>query len=92
MKIGDKLISPKTIGSFGIINEPNAFLLGSLFGDGSYGDGSCVTLSISTEEEYEFYNNKYNIGISKLSKGDNTYAQIYFRKLHPLLKKYNMDK
>lgn len=92
LKIGDKLISPKTIGSFGIINEPNAFLLGSLFGDGSYGDGSCVTLSISTEEEYEFYNNKYNIGISKLSKGDNTYAQIYFRKLHPLLKKYNMDK
>ena len=92
LKVGDNLISPKKIGSFGDINEPNAFLLGSLFGDGSYGDNSCVTLSISTEEEYEFYNSKYDINISKLSKGKNTYAQIYFRKLHPLLKKYGMDK
>lgn len=92
LKIGDTLLMPRKIGSFGHIHEKHAFLLGALFGDGNYSNNSCVSLSICTEEEYEFYNNHYNIGISKLSKGKNTYAQIYFRKLHPLLKKYDMDK
>ena len=92
LKVGDTLIMPRKIGNFGIIHEDNAFLLGALFGDGSYSNSSCVTLSISTEEEYEYYNSNYAIGISKLSKSNNTYAQIYFRKLHPLLQKYGMDK
>lgn len=90
LSIGDTLLRPRTIGKFGNIREPNAYLLGALFGDGSYSNNSCPTLSISTEEEYEYYNNKYDIGISKLSKGNNTYAQIYFRGLLPLLKKYKM--
>lgn len=92
LKIGDTLLMPKKIGEFGHINEPHAFLLGALFGDGSYSGNQCVTLSICTEEEYEYYNNHYDIGISKLSKGSNTYAQLYFRGLNPLLQKYGMDK
>lgn len=90
LKVGDTLLMPKTIGKFGNIHEEHAFLLGALFGDGSYANNSCVSLSITTEEEYEYYNNHYDIGISKFSKGDNLYAQIYFRSLLPLLKKYRM--
>ena len=86
---GDTLLMPKQIGTFGNIHEKDAYLLGALFGDGSYSDNSCVTLSITTEEEYAYYNDKYDINISKLKYG---YAQIYFRGLHPLLKKYKMDK
>ena len=92
LKVGDSLLMPKTIGTFGTYNEPDAYLLGALFGDGSFSGSQCVTLSICTEEEYAYYSSKYDLGISKLSKGDNTYAQLYFRKLHPLLKKYGMDK
>lgn len=92
LKVGDSLLMPKTIGTFGTYNEPDAYLLGALFGDGSFSGNQCVTLSICTEEEYAYYSSKYDLGISKLSKGDNTYAQLYFRKLHPLLKKYGMDK
>lgn len=91
LKVGDTLLMPKQVGTFGEYHEDNAFLLGALFGDGNYTGKSCVTLSISTEEEYDYYNEHYDIGISKISKGDNTYAQIYFRKLHPLLQKYDMD-
>lgn len=92
LKVGDTLLIPRQVGKFGNVHEDNAFLLGALFGDGNYSNNSCVSLSISSEEEYEFYNTNYNIGISKLSKGDNTYAQIYFKGMHPLLKKYKMDK
>ena len=92
LKVGDSLLMPKIIGTFGTYNEPDAYLLGALFGDGSFSGNQCVTLSICTEEEYAYYSSKYDLGISKLSKGDNTYAQLYFRKLHPLLKKYGMDK
>lgn len=92
LKPGMTLLMPKQIKVFGNIHEKDAFLLGALFGDGNYSNSSCVTLSICSEEEYNYYNSKYNIGISKLSKGVNTYAQIYFRRLHPLLKKYKMDK
>lgn len=92
LKVGDSLLMPKTIGTFGTYNEPDAYLLGALFGDGSFSGNQCVTLSICTEEEYTYYSSKYDLGISKLSKGNNTYAQLYFRKLHPLLKKYGMDK
>ena len=92
LKVGDSLLMPKTIGTFGTYNEPDAYLLGALFGDGSFSGNQCVTLSICTEEEYTYYSSKYDLGISKLSKGDNTYAQLYFRKLHPLLEKYGMDK
>ena len=92
LKVGDSLLMPKTIGTFGTYNEPDAYLLGALFGDGSFSGNQCVTLSICTEEEYAYYSSKYDLGISKLSKGDNTYAQLYFKKMHPLLKKYSMDK
>ena len=92
LKVGDSLLMPKTIGTFGTYNEPDAYLLGALFGDRSFSGNQCVTLSICTEEEYAYYSSKYDLGISKLSKGNNTYAQLYFRKLHPLLKKYGMDK
>lgn len=92
LKVGDSLLMPKIIGTFGTYNEPDAYLLGALFGDGSFSGNQCVTLSICTEEEYAYYSSKYDLGISKLSKGNNTYAQLYFRKLHPLLKKYGMDK
>ena len=92
LKEGAILLMPKTLGDFGNIHEKDAFLLGALFGDGNYSNGSCVSLSISTEEEYEYYNKNYSIGISKLSKSNNTYAQIYFRSMHPLLKKYKMDR
>ena len=92
LKVGDSLLMPRTIGTFGTYNEPDAYLLGALFGDGSFSGNQCVSLSICTEEEYAYYSSKYDLGISKLSKGDNTYAQLYFRKLHPLLKKYGMDK
>ena len=92
LKVGDSLLMPKIIGTFGTYNEPDAYLFGALFGDGSFSGNQCVTLSICTEEEYAYYSSKYDLGISKLSKGDNTYAQLYFRKLHPLLKKYGMDK
>ena len=92
LKVGDSLLMPKTIGTFGTYNEPDAYLLGALFGDGSFSGNQCVTLSICTEEEYAYYSSKYDLGISKLSKGDNTYAQLYFKKMHPLLKKYGMDK
>lgn len=89
---GMTLLMPKTINRFGDVHEENAFLLGALFGDGNYSNHSCVSLSISTEEEYNFYNSNYDIGISKLSKGTNTYAQIYFKNMHPLLQKYKMDR
>lgn len=89
---GMTLLMPKTINRFGNVHEKDAFLLGALFGDGNYSNHSCASLSISTEEEYNFYNSNYDIGISKLSKSDNTYAQIYFKKMHPLLQKYKMDK
>ena len=92
LKPGMTLLMPKRINKFGTIEEKDAFLLGSLFGDGNYSNSSCVSLSISTEEEYDYYNTHYDIGISKLSKGQNTYAQIYFRSMHPLLKKYKMDR
>ena len=92
LKAGMNLLIPRQIGRFGNIHEKDAFLLGALFGDGCYSNQSCVTLSICTEEEYEYYNSHYDIGISKLSKSNNVYAQIYFRNLHPLLKKYMMDR
>ena len=92
LKVGMNLLIPRQIGRFGNIHEKDAFLLGALFGDGCYSNQSCVTLSICTEEEYEYYNSHYDIGISKLSKSNNVYAQIYFRNLHPLLKKYMMDR
>ena len=89
LNIGDTLLMPRKVGRFGKVHEDNAYLLGNLFGDGSYSDNSCVTMSITTEEEYEYWNSKYDINISKLKNG---YAQIYFRKIHSLLKKYKMDK
>ena len=89
LNIGDTLLMPRKVGRFGKVHEDNAYLLGNLFGDGSYSDNSCVTMSITTEEEYEYWNSKYDINISKLKDG---YAQIYFRKIHSLLKKYKMDK
>lgn len=92
LEVGMNLLIPRQIGRFGNIYEKNAFLLGALFGDGCYSNQSCVTLSICTEEEYEYYSSHYDIGISKLSKSNNIYAQIYFRNLHPLLKKYMMDR
>ena len=87
LKVGDTLLMPRKIGNFGILNVKDAFLLGALFGDGNYTGNTAPSLSITTNEEFEYYNNHYNIGISKL-KDD--YAQIYFRGLKPLLKEYKM--
>ena len=69
MNIGDTLLMPRKVGRFGKVHEDNAYLLGNLFGDGSYSDNSCVTMSITTEEEYEYWNSKYDINISKLKNG-----------------------
>ena len=93
LKKGDTLLMHGN-NRFGNVNVPDAYLLGALYGDGNYSGNSCVSLSITTEEEYEYYNSHYNIGINKLRNTENggLYAQIYFRNTHPLLKKYGMDK
>lgn len=94
LKIGDTLLLPRTIGKFGDIHVPyeTAFLLGALFGDGNYSKGSCVTLSITSEEEYKYYDSHFDIGISKIrDTGKRIYSQIYFRKLHTLLKEFGID-
>ena len=92
LKPGDLLLMHGN-DKFGNINVKDAYLLGALFGDGSYSGNQCVTLSITTEEEYDFYNSNYDIGISKLrnTSTGGLYAQIYFKGLHPLLKEYEMD-
>lgn len=87
LKVGDTLLMPRKIGNFGVLNVKDAFLLGALFGDGNYTGNSTPSLSITTNEEYEYYNTHYDIGISKLK---DSYAQIYFRGLKPLLKEYKM--
>ena len=93
LNIGDTLLLHGN-DRFGDIEVKDAYLLGALFGDGSYSDTSCVTLSITTEEEYEYYNSNYDINISKLrnTSTGGLYAQIYFKGMHSLLQKYNMDK
>jgi len=93
LKIGDILLMHGN-DIFGKEHEDNAYLLGALFGDGNYSEKSNITLSITTEEEYDFYNSYYKIGISKLRNTFNggMYAQIYFKKeLYSLLKKYEMS-
>lgn len=91
LQTGDILLMPKRIGEFGEVNEPNAFLLGVLFGNGNYSNTSYISLDITTEEEYVYYNTNYDISINKLSNKGNIYARIYFRKLSSLLEKYKMD-
>ena len=93
LKVGDTLLMPRKMGTFGNINVPDAFLLGALFGNGDYAGNSCVTLSITSNEEYEYYNTHYDIGISKIRTCSNgkVYSQIYFRSLHSLLEKYGMN-
>lgn len=93
LKIGDVLLMHGN-DIFGKEHEDNAYLVGALFGDGNYSEKSNITLSITTEEEYDFYNSHYKIGISKLRNTSNggMYAQIYFKKeLYSLLKKYEMS-
>lgn len=95
LKIGNILLIPQKIGKFGSIHIPwdTGYLLGALFGNGNYGGNQCVTLSISSEEEYEYYNTHFDIGISKVrDSSSGIYAQLYFRGLHPLLKEHGMDK
>lgn len=95
LKVGNLLLIPRKIGKFGNIHIPwdTGYLLGALFGDGNYGGNQCVTLSISSEEEYEYYNTHFDIGISKIrDSSSGIYAQLYFRGLHPLLKEHGMDK
>lgn len=87
LKVGDTLLMPRQIGNFGVLHVKDAFLLGALFGDGNYTGNSTPSLSITTNEEYEYYNTHYDIGISKLRENS---AQIYFRGLKPLLKEYKM--
>lgn len=95
LKVGDMLLLPQKTGVFGDIHVPydKSFLLGALFGDGSYSGIQCVTLSITSEEEYEYYNAHFDVGISKIGNTRNggIYAQLYFRNLHPMLQKYGMD-
>ena len=92
LKVGEVLLMHGN-DRFGNIKVKDAYLLGALFGDGNYSTNSCVSLSITTEEEYEYYNSNYNINISKLKNTStgSLYAQIYFRGMHSLLKKYDMD-
>lgn len=91
LKEGDVLLMANTIGQFGQIHEPDAYLLGMLFGDGSYTKNSCVTLSVTTNEVFEWLNSKYNISLNKLSNSsEGIYAQVYFRGIKPLLEKYGM--
>lgn len=92
LEVGDMLMSPKKFGTFGDINEPDAFLLGALFGDGSYDSKTAVpSLSISSNEEYDYYNSKYKVGMSKLYTDKTLYAQLYFTTRETmLLKKYGM--
>lgn len=90
---GDILLQYNNIPVFGNVHENNAYILGMLFGDGSYSGRQCVTLSITTPEVYNWINDNYDIGISKLrtTKNNETYAQLYFKSFHWLLKKYKMD-
>lgn len=93
LKVGDTLLMPRRYGEFGTIHEKDAFLLGSLLGDGSYSGNQCVTLSVSSKEEYDFFTSRYASGSSHNYQSDTLfYAQLYFRSMHPLLEKYRMDK
>lgn len=95
LKVGDTLLMPKNIDVFGNINEPDAYLLGMLFGNGNYSKKTpTVTLSICSNEEYDFINENYNVGISKLyvNVDNKVYSQLYFKekKIKNLLIKYKM--
>lgn len=90
LKIGDSLVVPKVTSNFGNYYCKDAYLLGALLGDGSYSNCNCPTLSITTNEQYEYFNSNYSIGISKLYSEDFLYAQIYFRGIVPLLKHFGM--
>jgi intein/homing endonuclease len=52
-----------------------------MIGDGNYTRGVAPTISVNTEELYEYLNSNFDIGISKLraEKSGNVYAQVYFR-------------
>lgn len=79
LKIGDRLVI-KGNDSFGFVHEPDAYLLGVLLGDGNYSKNEAVSLSITSNQQYDYLNTTYNIGISKLSNSSNgIYSQIYFK-------------
>lgn len=87
LKVGDILLMPRKIGDFGVLNVKDAFLLGALLGADNYFGTATASLSITTNEEYEYYTTHYDVEINK--RKDN-YTRIYFRGLHPLLLEYKM--
>ena len=88
IEVGDCIMTSRFIGKFGTIHEDHAYLLGALFGDGNYSTGSSPTLSAPTIEEFEYWDSHYDIGVSKVSKCDKFYAQIYIRGIKDLIRKY----
>lgn len=92
LKIGDTLLLPRIIGKFGNIHisYETAFLLGALFGKGNYSKEGCITLSITSEEEYEYYNSHFDIDISEIRKSKKK-SQIYFKDFHAVLQKFGVD-
>lgn len=93
LKIGDTLLLPRTIGKFGNIHisYETAFLLGALFRKGNYSEGECATLSITSEEEYKYYNSHFDIDISKVGNPKKKlYSQIYFKDFQSVLQKFGV--
>ncbi len=82
LKVGDSLLLATNINVFGNKKLKDAYLIGMMLGDGSYGKNSKPTLSITTEEVYKWISSNYDIGISKLrgTSNDGIYAQVYFLK------------
>ena len=80
LKVGDKLLLANNINIFGTKKMKDAYLVGMLIGDGSYGEGYTPCLSVTTEEVYSWLNDNYNISISKLRNSkDGIYAQVFIK-------------
>lgn len=91
ISIGDSIMTSCYIGKFGSVHEDHAYLLGALFGDGNYSTGSSPTLSAPTIEEFEYWKEHYDVGVSKYSKSEKFYAQIYIRGIKWLIRKYGWN-
>lgn len=84
---GDKLLLLNNHNVFGKKRMESARLVGLLLGDGSYSNCTTPTLSIATNDLYEYVNSNFDIGISKLmdcSNGD-IYAQVYIKNIKSYL-------
>lgn len=87
IRVGDKLLMLNNTNIFGQDTLKDAYLIGMLLGDGNYTKGVTPTLSITTNEVYNWLNDNYNIGISKVRDSkDGIYAQIYIKGIVNYLK------